>query len=193
MPEEPKPPTPPTPPAPPVEPPTPPTPPEPPKPPTPPQAPEKYELKMLDGSPLDPSDIATVSAFAKAKGLSNEQAQQLLDQRHEAAVGFRDRQQALLSQRRTEWEAAVKADKDLGGTNLPQTIQHIQRAMTRFATEEFKRLVDESGYGNHPEFVRVFAAIGKAMSEDRTILAGAGSGAPTEKPAPGKRMFPTAN
>src|SRR3972149_1235780 len=49
-----------------------------------PVVPQKYELKLPEGSQLDQARIDSLSAYAKEKGLSNEQAQAILDRESDA-------------------------------------------------------------------------------------------------------------
>jgi hypothetical protein len=60
----------------------------------------------------------------------------------------------------------VKTDKELGGTALDGNIRLAQSALTKFGTPELRAALDTTGMGNHPEVVRVFTRIGKAMAED---------------------------
>jgi hypothetical protein len=142
-------------------------------------APEKYELKLADGSPLDPSDVDKVAAYARERGLSNEQAQAILDQRHEAATGITERQLEAFAAKRTEWETQTWADPELGGTNKDATLANVQLVMDKFAPgadHELRKELAATGYGNHPAFVRFVNAIGKAMREDKPV-GGNGPGA----------------
>jgi hypothetical protein len=145
---------------------------------TPPAAPEKYELKLGENTPLDQSDVDKVAAYARERGLSNEQAQAILDQRHEAATGVTQRQQDMLAAARTKWANDTKGDPEIGGTNFDGTLANVKLVMDKFAPEGsgFRSLLDASGYGNHPEFVRFVNAIGKAMREDKPVTQGAGTG-----------------
>lgn len=139
--------------------------------------PEKYELKFADQSPLDPTeDREKIAAYCKAQGFSNEQAQAFADFVQERAGRLTERQQAFLKSEADRWKTAVETDKDLGGSNFATTVKHIQRVMDRFAPadSEFRKLLNETGYGNHPEFVRFVTAIGKAMAEDSPSILGGG-------------------
>lgn len=140
-------------------------------------APTAYSLKLAEGSPLDPSDVDKVAAYARERGLSNEQAQTILDQRHEAAAGVTQRQAEMFAAKRTEWETSTWADPELGGTNKDATLANVKLVMDRFAPEGsgLRKELDVTGYGNHPEFVRFVNAIGKAMREDKPFNASAGS------------------
>lgn len=138
-------------------------------------APETYDLKVPDGSPLDPSEVDKIAAFARSRGLSNEQAQVLLEQRHEGASELSRRQAETLTKYRNEWEQQVRNDPELGGEKFDATLKQTKLVMDRFAPEgsKMREILNETGYGNHPEFVRFVASIGKAMSEDKPF-----SGAP---------------
>lgn len=156
------------------------------------QAPEKYTLKFADQSPLDPTeDREKIAAYCKAQGFSNEQAQAFADFVQERAGRLTERQQAFLKSEADRWKTAVETDKDLGGSNFTTTVKHIQRVMDRFAPadSEFRKLLNESGYGNHPEFVRFVVAIGKAMAEDSPSILG-GGGRTGTKEFDAKSMYP---
>ena len=64
------------------------------------------------------------------------------------------------------WVDEVKADKDLGGANFDANLKQGQSALRRFGSEALTKLLDDSGLGSHPEFVRLFAKVGKAIAED---------------------------
>jgi hypothetical protein len=146
--------------------------------------PEKYELKFSEQSPLDKAaDAEKIAAFAKKHGLTQEQAQELAAETEARAQAVIERQQAFLKSEGARWKSEVEADKDLGGKNLTQTIANTKRVMDRFAPEgsPMRSLLNETGYGNHPEFVRFVNAIGKAMAEDSpSILGGTGPGSMKE-------------
>jgi hypothetical protein len=109
--------------------------------------------------------------------LSNEQAQEVLNQRHEAAAGVTQRQTEMFAAKRTEWETSTWADPELGGSNKDATLANVKLVMDKFAPEgsAFRKELAVTGYGNHPEFVRFVNSIGKAMREDKPINGGAGA------------------
>lgn len=65
----------------------------------------------------------------------------------------------------------MKADKEIGGDKLTASLSKAQQALETFGTPELKEYLNETGLGNHPELVKAFVKIGKAMSEDNMVSA----------------------
>lgn len=135
-------------------------------------APEKYEFKNAEGQELDAEAVKAFEPIAKELNLSNEQAQKLVDVYGSKIMPKLVEQQAAQWQQQIEqWAEQVKADKDLG---TDASIGAAQKAMDKFGSPELKQYLNETGLGNHPELVRIFANIGKAMSEDGLVTGNSG-------------------
>lgn len=151
--------------------------------------PEKYDLKTPEGVPLDEAALAEFEPIAKELKLTNEQAQKLADI-HTKRMQETERANAeQWKQTTAKWVDDIKADKEIGGANLDTSVRHAQAALAKFGTPELKAQMDATGMGNHPELVRVFARIGKAMAEDNFIQ----SGKDGVVGDPAKRLFPSMN
>jgi hypothetical protein len=155
--------------------------------------PEKYELKFSDQTPLDSkTDAEKIAAFARQQGFTAEQAAALVKQHEELAGGVVARQQQFLTDQAAKWKTEVESDKDLGGANLPVTQANLKRVMDRFAPGDqhaLREILNTTGYGNHPVWVRFVNAIGKAMAED-TSGGGNGLSRDTKTKTLAQRMFP---
>jgi len=141
--------------------------------------PEKYEFKLADGTPLDPKeDVEKIAAYARERGLSNEEAQKFADFLHDRATALTAREKARAEAQSAKWRQEVEADKELGGDNLETTAKNIKRVMDRFAPKDspFAKFIEERNYGNHPQFVRFLNEAGKAMAEDKGPFGGGGAG-----------------
>ncbi|MEY0065898.1 peptidase [Providencia hangzhouensis] len=127
-------------------------------------APEKYEFTAGKDQELDKEAVAAFEPIARELGLSNEQAQKIVDVYDSTIMPQIAKQQEAAWQKQvTEWAETVKADKELGSV---ESIGNAQKAMDQFGTPELKQYLNDSGLGNHPELFRIFSKIGKAMSED---------------------------
>lgn len=127
------------------------------------KVPESYEFEAPEGMELDESLIGELSEVSKDLGLTQEQAQTLLDRMGPAMAQRQAEQIEALHQ---QWAEEAKADKEFGGDKLNDSLSHAKRAMDQFATDDLKSLLNETGMGNHPEVVRFFVRVGKATSED---------------------------
>nr|DAF10816.1 MAG TPA: stabilization protein [Caudoviricetes sp.] len=133
-------------------------------------APEKYEFKPAEGQELDSAALEQFEPIARELNLSNEQAQKMVDLYGTKILPMVQQQQAEAWQKTTEqWAADVKADKEIGGANLTSNISVAQRALDTFGSPELKEYLTASGLGNHPELVKAFVKVGKAMSEDGMV------------------------
>lgn len=154
-----------------------------------PVVPEKYDLKLPDGSTVDPAVVQRTEAIARDLGLSNEAGQKLLDQtvkdisdlETSAKKAAEDSQKALIDawkpggtewvKRETQWATQAKADPELGATPeaFAVSVEKAQQALAKYGPE-LKPLLDETGFGSHPAVIKMLARIGKASSEGSLVL-----------------------
>ncbi|HAB2181018.1 peptidase [Salmonella enterica] len=133
-------------------------------------APEKYEFKPAEGQELDAAALEQFEPIAREMNLTNEQAQKMVDLYGTKIMPMVQQQQVEAWQKTTEqWAADVKADKEIGGDKLTGNLSAAQRALAQFGTPELKEYLEGTGLGNHPELVKAFVKVGKAMSEDGMV------------------------
>ena len=133
------------------------------------KAPEKYELALPEDTLLDEGAIERTAAYAKEQGLSNDAAQEFLNEHSQAVADHVDAQSET-------WASEIDTDAEIGGKKRGESVEMARRVVTRFGTDDFKQLMVKFGYGNHKEVVRIFSRIGKAMGEDK-LVHGAPAGA----------------
>ncbi|HBX8072206.1 peptidase [Klebsiella pneumoniae] len=132
-------------------------------------APEKYEFQAGEGVELDAEALKDFEPVARELNLTNEQAQKLVDAYPKILAGVQQRQADAWQAQTEEWAATVKADKEIGGDKLTANLGVAQRALDTFGTPELKEYLNGTGLGNHPELVKAFIKVGKAMSEDGMV------------------------
>ena len=132
-------------------------------------APEKYEFTAAEGVDLDTEALKDFEPVARELNLTNEQAQKLVDAYPKILAGVQQRQAEAWQAQTEEWAATVKADKEIGGDKLTANLGVAQRALDTFGTPELKEYLNGTGLGNHPELVKAFIKVGKAMSEDGMV------------------------
>lgn len=132
-------------------------------------APEKYEFQAGEGVELDTEALKDFEPVARDLNLTNEQAQKLVDAYPKILAGVQQRQAEAWQAQTEQWAADVKADKEIGGDKLTTNLSAAQRALDQFGTPELKEYLNTTGLGNHPDLVKTFVKIGKAMSEDGMV------------------------
>lgn len=139
-------------------------------------APVDYKLALPKDSLLEPSVIDEIVSYAKEQGLSNEAAQTLVEREHKAVARHEEAKDKEVEEIRKGWKEDTKADKELGGDNLNKSSETALRVIDRFATKGFKTMLSDTGFGDHPEVVRIFKRIGDTMTDDQFVMAKAQTG-----------------
>jgi hypothetical protein len=147
--------------------------------------PADIELKLPEGFKPDEAALGEFKTIAKEAGLKGEVAQKVFDlyAKHDAAqAAAREAQaHAQAEARNKEWAAAARADKEYGGAAFDSNLTYAQKAIAKFGSKELLSWFNESGAGNHPEVVRTFIRMGKAISEDNTRGASSSGGVSSEE------------
>jgi len=166
-------------------------------------APEKYEL-ALEGIDLDPELVAEAEPILRDLNLTNDQANALLP----LAPKIMEKAQAALTQQlldagasqRKAWLDAFAADPDIGGAKREESTHLAAKGLdalgfrnTGFGEDgksphPFRAALNETGFGNHPDMIRAFRALGEMAGEDG-LFARSNSGVREDVPA-WKAMYP---
>lgn len=149
----------------------------------------KYTLTMPDGVELDTELAEALGPDFKDLGLTNAQAQKLVDK-------YIATQQTRVAKQTEAWAGTVqkwaddaKADKDIGGAKWDQTVAASRRAVGKLGSPALTEYLNSSGGGNHPEMIRFMAKVGAMISEDTPATGGAdGKGKPVDH---AYAMFPS--
>lgn len=151
-------------------------------------APASYDLTIPEGMRFQPGQMQAFEAQARELGLSGEQAQKLLDAAHANQSAVAQQQAAQIRQ----WAEESKNDPEIGGARFAENVGIANAALKRFDQDgRITRILNETGYGNHPDVVRIFARIGRSIAEDRAPAGAAGAQAP-ELPL-SDRLYPNWN
>lgn len=153
-----------------------------------PAAPAEYkEFKLPEGMAKDSPVLAELISEAKTLGLPQEAAQRLIDREGKRTDSIK---QAALDAS-VKWAEQAQIDKEYGGDKFKENLAYVGKALSEFATPEMGELLKTTGLINHPEMLRVFYRIGKAMSADNKVVIGGAGNTPPKSPA--QRMYPNMN
>ena len=136
-------------------------------------APEAYDIKAPDGVTLDAEAAAEFEAVARELNMPQDEAQALVQRMApKLQQRFAAQQTELMARASSEWAESAKADKEIGGDALPESMAAAKRALKHLGTPELASVLEDSHLGNHPEVLRFMARAGKALGPDGTFLGG---------------------
>jgi predicted XRE-type DNA-binding protein len=164
--------------------------------PKPPTVPEKYEftkVKTKDEKGVESEvEVAKeisepIAAFAKENGLSQEQAQKLLDREVASVEAANTEYQKQTDEMVKGWREEAKKDPVLGAGNFTENIGTAKKALDTFFPGLAKNVNDHM-FLDHPMILRGLFEIGKKISPDGELI----TGKETEQAkSPESKMFPT--
>lgn len=140
----------------------------------------KYDLKMPDGVELDAELAEALGPDFKDLGLTNAQAQKLVDKYISIQQERAGKQSETWAKTISGWADDAKKDAEMGGDKWDGTVKAAQLAVNRLGTPALRDYLNASGGGNHPELIRFMAKAGAMISEDNPASGGAGG---SSKPA----------
>lgn len=126
-----------------------------------PAKPEEYGIKAPDDMPVglwEDDEIASFMQHAHKNGLTKKQAESL-------AAWQAERVRLKIAAGRQQHEAGVEALKTHWGPTYDRHLALSRRSAKQLGGEELLNLLSETGFGNHPVFVKAFAKAGSMMAE----------------------------
>lgn len=138
--------------------------------------PDKVELPA--GLTKDDPIYGEFVELAKTNKLNAPMAQALLGLGAKQAAALAARQQAVWDKQIEEWQAEVRADKEIGGDKLQGVLQTFSKAASDLTLSDpgFREALAFTGAGNHPAIVRTLARWATALSEGGPVRGGPAQG-----------------
>lgn len=128
------------------------------------------DFVLPEGQSADQAVMDAFKSLAAENGLSQEAAQKFVD----LQAQLNQKQQQSIAGITQQWAKDARADTEFGGAGFDRNVGLAQQALSAFGSPALTDLINQTGLGNHPEVIRTFWRIGRALSEDGRIVAGAG-------------------
>jgi hypothetical protein len=174
----------------------------------PPLVPETYAaFKAPDNYTIDSAAIAEAVPLFKELGLTQDQAQKLVDAQIRRDIALAKAPDAAVTTMRNEWRGKVNADAELlatvdknsGKTGMDAVQVNIARTLSVLPVDlqvDFRHAMNLTGAGDHPAFVKAFNRLAAYVTEGSHVTGGGPStfgqtkpGAPT-KPSAAQALYP---
>ena len=163
-------------------------------------APEAYgAFNVPEGFVLDEGVAKEAGGLFKSMNLTQAQGQQLVDFYINKTSEAANAPYEVWRQMQAQWQKEVKSDPILG-RNLPQVTQTISRAIDTVArnnpklAEDFRAVMDYTGAGNNPHFIRMFYEMAQLITEGQHVAgrgpSPAGQRLEGSMPSAARAMYP---
>lgn len=128
------------------------------------------KIKYPEGVKPTQEEADEYIKLANDLGLTQEQAQKMLEQSY--AARKREREATLAEAKNTITECskawAAEARKKFAN-NWDEVVSASRESYSKYATKGFMQIMRETGLGNNPEVIETFYNIGKALRSDRIV------------------------
>ncbi len=147
-------------------------------------APETYDLKAPEGFKVDGDVQTALTSVARELDLSNEAAQKVVNAVTPALV-----KQGLAAGEAmiANWLAETKADPEIGGAKLDETVRLAQKGL-ELGPPGLRKVLGPlanggTGLGNQRDVLAFLAEVGRRVSADPKVVSGSpAAGAPPKTP-----------
>lgn len=154
---------------------------------------EYTDFKLPEGVQADEKTMSDFKTTAREAGLSQDQAQKLVDLHTDAVKAATDASTQLWYDTQKQWQAEVLKDPEIGGANFEPMKATVAKAIDAVGGEDaakIRQAFDYTGAGNNPDIIRFLYRLGKAIGEGGAVA----SGTPTTVEAPktaAEKLYPT--
>ena len=142
---------------------------------------ESYaEFALPDGMSVDGEMLAAFTPIAQELGLTQDQAQRLVDMYAERIGAAGDSQHTAWVDMQAQWQDEVRGDAEIGGGKLDESLALARHAVIELGRDAgggrgdganaLLQALEDSGLGNHPAVIRAFARAGRLLADDNIIL-----------------------
>lgn len=156
-------------------------------------APITYEaFKFPEGVEVEKEGLDQATALFAKSGLKQEQAQELIDfyvkTAQDTAKAAEEAAAKAWTETRQKWTDEVKADPQIGGDKLPQTVAAIAKVLDKYGAPGIREQLSVTGADNNPAVIKTLWNIAQAMTEGMHVAGEPSGKAPPQSLA--ERMYP---
>lgn len=138
-----------------------------------PKAPAEYgDFTMPEGVTADEGALSTFKPLAAEFGLSQEQAQKLVDLYANGVKQAADAQAAGWESTVKGWTQEIQADPEFGGMKFKESTGLAVKALNAYGDPELRAYLQKTKLSNHPGIWKMLARVGKDISEDKALDGG---------------------
>ena len=128
-----------------------------------------FDIDLPDDHLLSEGDQKEIAELAIKHDLSKEATQELADSRNQLLNDVADIFNNEKNKQEDQWKETLRKDKAYGGKYYNSTLDSAEKVLRRYGSKELTDVLNGSGYGSHPELIKMLARLGKTMSNDQIL------------------------
>ena len=142
----------------------------------PPDTAEGYEFEKPEGFDLDETTFAQFKNIAFENGVNQKQFAELMNLEVSRASAAIEARKKAVTDYRAQSEAELKTE---WGDKYEQKLDAARNFLKNdaVADEAFSKFIEDTGFGDHPQVIRLFSKLSDLISEGVLIKPGSGDGA----------------
>jgi hypothetical protein len=156
-------------------------------------APETYaDFSFPEGVQVDQALLDEAAPIFKELGLTQEQAQKLVDLQSKSVQASAQQQLDTFEQVKSDWLTESQNDPEFGGEKFEKTVTDARLFIDKFGDQNLKDLLEHYGIGNNIHIIKPFAKAAALLKEDDLNSSGSpvGSKANWDREGRSDRMYP---
>jgi hypothetical protein len=136
-------------------------------------APDEYsDFSVPEGVVMDEAALGDLKGQLKDMGASQDQAQKIIDLQVKTNAKAYEAQVEAWQKTQSDWKEAAQNDEEYGKGDFEANMVIARRGMREVGGAPLAEALDKTGMGSHPEFIRAFYRMGKAIGEDSFSIGG---------------------
>lgn len=134
--------------------------------------PEKYEFEFGENTQIDTEHLAELEQVSRDLNLSQADAQKFASIAERMSQKWAQDLTDMMTTTRAGWRKAAETDAEIGGDAMPQNLAVAKQSLKDFGDAELMKVLDDTGLGDNPAFIRYAYRVGKANSEHAFVKSG---------------------
>ncbi|MFM0151440.1 hypothetical protein [Paraburkholderia sediminicola] len=154
---------------------------------------EYTDFKLPEGVEVDQQKLDDFKSKAREAGLTQDQAQQLVDMHAVSVKMAADANMQAWYDTQKQWQEAVMKDPEIGGKNFEPMKETVAKAIDAIGGEDaakIRQAFDYTGAGNNPDVIRFLYRLGKTIGEGGSVAGGAPAASGQPKSA-AEKLYPS--
>lgn len=131
-----------------------------------------YDVQLPEGSRMNDTDLAMLVDLARTHEINPETTSLLVENANAIVTQVNERAKQEWISQVEGWNKEIREDKDIGGDKYDANMQAARELLAAHWSADFIAELNETGLGEHPDFLRGLVALAKHTTEGTATAPG---------------------